>query len=173
MVIISLSITTKKMCTVLLANQGIVSVGPWGGEGGNSFTEVPESGYGLSGMTIGYTDVLRSLIFHYTNADGESYDSVKYGTNGAVIKQVLFKYPEEYITSITITYGLHKNYTSTPLISRLAFKTTSDDYGPFGPLLPPDSDTTVTIPIERGRVVGFFGRAGDCIDALGIHIKPT
>ncbi|XAR61762.1 hypothetical protein NMG60_11016272, partial [Bertholletia excelsa] len=149
--------------------QGIVSVGQWGGQGVSSWSDVSADGV-VSGITIGYGDIVISLLFHFTSADGQTSDSARHGGTGGEIKKVLFNYPEEYITAITISYGLHEGYARTPLISSLTIKTNTAEYGPFGAS---GSDTTVTIPIEKGSVVGFFGRAGAFIDALGIHLRPT
>lgn len=77
--------------------------------------------------------------------------------------QVLINWPSEHLISISGTYG--------DLINSLSFTTNRATYGPYGSF-GTDSDTSFSIPISNNTVVGFYGRAGDSLDAIGIFVIP-
>lgn len=54
-------------------------------------------------------------------------------------------------------------------IQSLAVQTNKKTYGPFGKT----DGTSFQIPVENGEVVGFFGRAGTYIDAIGLYLLPS
>lgn len=77
--------------------------------------------------------------------------------------QVYFNWPSEYLISISGTYG---NFGSMLTITSLSFTTNGATYGPFGT----GSGTSFSIPINNNTVVGFHGRAGHYLDAIGIFV---
>lgn len=54
-------------------------------------------------------------------------------------------------------------------IRSLCFHTNLTEYGPYGLK---DQGTSVTIPMEGGVVVGFHGRAGRLLNAIGVYVAP-
>ena len=54
------------------------------------------------------------------------------------------------------------------MITSLSFITNLTTYGPFGTA----TGTSFSIPIEGSVVIGFHGRGGYFLDAIGIHVKP-
>lgn len=56
-------------------------------------------------------------------------------------------------------------------IRSLCFHTNLTEYGPFGLRLK-DQVTSVTIPMEGGVIVGFHGRAGRLLNAIGVYVAP-
>lgn len=59
-------------------------------------------------------------------------------------------------------------YHSGPVVVRsLCFYTNHTKYGPFGS----NSGTSFSIPMEGGAIVGFHGRAGQFLDAIGVYAK--
>lgn len=79
--------------------------------------------------------------------------------------QVLINWPSEHLISISGTYG---DFASMLTITSLSFTTNRATYGPFGT----GSGTSFSIPINNNTVVGFHGRAGYYLDAIGIFVKP-
>ena len=78
--------------------------------------------------------------------------------------QVTVSFPGEYLTSIKGTITEFQGYT---VIQSLTFQTNQKTQGPFGPT----DGTPFEIPIEKGEIVGFFGRAGSYLDAIGIYVR--
>lgn len=55
------------------------------------------------------------------------------------------------------------------IITSLTFVTNAQSYGPYGQR----EGTPFHIPVQSsGCIVGFFGRAGWYVDAIGIYVKP-
>jgi hypothetical protein len=55
------------------------------------------------------------------------------------------------------------------VITSLSFITNLTTYGPFGTA----TGTSFSVPIEGSVVIGFHGRGGGYIDAIGIVVLPT
>lgn len=73
----------------------------------------------------------------------------------------------EYLTSISGSYGSF--YSGGPVvITSLCFDTNRTKYGPFGS----NSGTSFSIGMEGGAIVGFHGRAGHWLDAIGVYARP-
>lgn len=75
--------------------------------------------------------------------------------------------PSEYITEVRGTFGPYTtpNYE---LITSLKFVTNVASYGPFGQ----EGGTPFRIPAQSNNsIVGFFGRAGWFLDAIGVYIN--
>ncbi|KAG5520918.1 hypothetical protein RHGRI_033466 [Rhododendron griersonianum] len=134
---------------MISGEQGWISLGPWGGKGGEY------SAYKAEGpiiqITIRRGDVIDSILF----------ESKSYNGNFCIDSSV------ERLTSISLTY---KDYHGQPIITSLSFETNiGNKYGPFGP----GSDaSSVSIPIEGGFIAGFHGRGGSFLDAIGIFVAP-
>lgn len=56
----------------------------------------------------------------------------------------------------------------SPVIRSLAFKTNQRAYGPFGAA----EGTPFTFPMDGGVIVGFCGRSGWQLDAVGLYVAP-
>ncbi|XP_062076286.1 jacalin-related lectin 34-like [Humulus lupulus] len=84
-------------------------------------------------------------------------------------KKVTVNWPSEHLKSISGTYGDYNGVSD--VITSLSFHTNLTTHGPFG-----TSSTTsgkpFSSPITDSAVVGFHGRSGRYLDALGIYVKP-
>jgi hypothetical protein len=90
----------------------------------------------------------------------------------------VFDYPSEYLQQIEGSYGvtpaliahrlnLSSDTTAGPenyitVIASLTFKTNIRTYGPFGAT----GDTTFKSDV--GKILGFFGKTGFCLDCIGV-----
>ncbi|KAI9082821.1 hypothetical protein K1719_035151 [Acacia pycnantha] len=83
-------------------------------------------------------------------------------------KKIGIHWPSEYLISISGNYGDHNKVL---VIKSLSFITNLKTYGPFG--ITSVDDTPFSIPIADNVVVGFHGRAGYYVDALGIFVEPV
>jgi hypothetical protein len=97
----------------------------------------------------------------------------------------VFDYPSEYLEQIQGSYGvtpalisfaegdhrlnMSSNTTVGPenhftVIASLTFKTNIRTYGPFGAT----GDTTFKSDV--GKILGFFGKTGFCLDCIGVFM---
>jgi hypothetical protein len=54
-------------------------------------------------------------------------------------------------------------------VRSLTFVTNAGKHGPFGD----PAQTPFSVPVhDGGRVVGFFGRSGSLLDAVGVYVHP-
>jgi hypothetical protein len=56
----------------------------------------------------------------------------------------------------------------SPVIRSLAFRTNLRAYGPFGAA----EGTPFSFPVVGGVIVGFYGRSGWQLDAVGLYVAP-
>ena len=56
--------------------------------------------------------------------------------------------------------------TKTPVVRSLTFKTNKRTFGPYGQ----EEGIPFNFPIENGLIVGFKGRFGELLDAIGFHL---
>jgi hypothetical protein len=102
------------------------------------------------------------------------------------VMQIRFRDPDEYLEQIEGSYGLtpalrwngksHDVVNGTAattvgrenhftVISSLTFKSNKETYGPYGVT----GDTPFKTDV--GKIVGIFGRAGTCLDRIGVFIR--
>uniref|UniRef100_A0A7N2R7S9 Jacalin-type lectin domain-containing protein n=1 Tax=Quercus lobata TaxID=97700 RepID=A0A7N2R7S9_QUELO len=62
------------------------------------------------------------------------------------------------------TVAVYSNYT---VIHSLCFYTNKTEYGLYGS----EKGTPFSLPMEDGVIVGFHGRAGQYVDAIGVYVK--
>jgi hypothetical protein len=87
------------------------------------------------------------------------------------IVQIKLKYPSEYLRQIEGSYGdVPFSYGGQRVIgiTSITFKSNFRVYGPYGK---PGKDTFKS---ESGKIVGFWGGAGLCLDSIGVFtVNPT
>lgn len=142
-----------------------VTVGPWGGSGGSRWDD------GI------YSTVRQLVIVHGAGIDsiqieydqkGCSIWSGKHGGSGGLkTDKVKLDYPDEYLTSIHGYYG-SLNQWGTTFVRSLSFESNKKKYGPFGV----EEGTYFSFPMAGGKIVGFHGRCGWYLDAIGVYLKP-
>jgi hypothetical protein len=72
--------------------------------------------------------------------------------------------PSEFLTGVSGTSGPFKNLTN--VVTSLTFVTNTRSYGPFGK----GRGTPFHIQTQNnGRIVGFFGRSGQYLYAIGVY----
>lgn len=79
--------------------------------------------------------------------------------------QVIFDYPNEILTHITGTFG-PAMIMGPQVIKSLTFHTTKGKHGPFGE----EQGGSFSTKVKEGRIVGFHGRKGLFLDAIGVHL---
>lgn len=84
-----------------------------------------------------------------------------------LFEQIKLDYPDEVLTCISGYYGPLKKDQGTKVIKSLTFHTSRRKFGPFGEELGNFFTSTTT----QGKVVGFHGRSGMYLDAIGVHMQ--
>jgi hypothetical protein len=74
----------------------------------------------------------------------------------------------EFLKEVSGTFGIYDRDQHN-IITSLKFITNVKTYGPFGEA----KGTPFTIPVQKNSsIVGFFGRSGIYLDALGVYVHP-
>lgn len=135
----------------------------WGGDGGSPFDDGKHTGvrqiYISRNIGIVYIKVL------YEENGQAVWGRRNGGTGGFKTDKVVFDYPYEILTHVTGFYG--PTMISSTIIKSLTFHTTKGKYGPFGE----EQGIPFSTKLKEGMIVGFHGRKGLFLDAIGVHVK--
>lgn len=81
--------------------------------------------------------------------------------------QVNLDYPEEYLTSVHGYYGSWTEW-GVVMVKSLTFFSNRKTFGPYGV----EQGTYFSFPGTGRKIVGFHGRSGWLLDAIGIYFEP-
>ncbi|KAK3009723.1 hypothetical protein RJ639_013065 [Escallonia herrerae] len=143
--------------------QGVVTYGPWGGNGGTVFDEGLYDG--IQQIRVSRNVGIVSIRACYIKNGQAVWGSKNGGTGGFKADKMVFDYPTEVLTHITGYFGPTMIMGPT-VIKSLTFHTTKAVYGPFGEEVGHSFSTN----LREGMIVGFHGRKGLFIDAIGVHV---
>lgn len=125
-----------------------------------------------------YSTIRRLLIYHKQwicslhveyDKNGHSVWGSKRGGNEGSVSEIVFDYPNEYLISVYGYYGnIEKWGIAANVIRSLTFQTNRKTYGPFGM----EEGAKFSFPIMGAKIVGFHGRCGWFVDAIGLYIQP-
>ncbi|XP_042493605.1 jacalin-related lectin 3 [Macadamia integrifolia] len=139
--------------------------GPWGGDGGRPWDDGVFPGIKQIFLTRG--EAICSIQIEY-DRNGQSVWSVRHGgSSGDTTYRIKFEYPHEVVTCISGFYGSICRDEPMKVIRSLTFHTTRGTYGPYGE----EIGTYFTSTKTEGKVVGFHGRSGLFLDAIGVHMQ--
>ncbi|WVZ99180.1 hypothetical protein U9M48_044513 [Paspalum notatum var. saurae] len=137
--------------------------GPWGGEGGRPWDDGVYSGvkqvYIMRGAFIG------SIQVEYDRG-GYSVWSSRHGNSGHITHRVKLDYPHEVLTCVYGYYNTSRD-DGPRVLRSLTFVTNRGKYGPFGD----EGGAFFSSATTEGKVVGFHGRSGQHLDAIGVHMQ--
>ncbi|GLT92059.1 hypothetical protein SLE2022_099180 [Rubroshorea leprosula] len=146
-------------CTVA----GTVRLGPWGGTGGNAFDDGTYTGIRQINLSRNVGIVWMKVCY---DCDGQAVWGSKHGgTGGFKNDKIIFDYPSEILTHIWGTYG-PLMYMGPNIIKSLTFYTNKGKHGPFGE----EQGPSFTNQMNEGKIIGFHGREGLFLDAIGVHV---
>ncbi|KAI5016856.1 hypothetical protein ZWY2020_037234 [Hordeum vulgare] len=139
--------------------------GPLGGKGGTT-CDITEAPHRLESVTIQSSDAINSIMFSYTDQAGKKQMAGPWGGNH-VLTHTIPLAPTENVTKL---FGTTGEFQGDTVVTSLTFVTNVATYGPFGKT----KGTPFSIPKEEGdNVVGFFGRTGSLVNALGVYVTPS
>ncbi|GKV44482.1 hypothetical protein SLEP1_g51663 [Rubroshorea leprosula] len=143
--------------------EGTISIGPWGGQGGDPW--IYTTNRHINQIIIHVGSNIKSISFRDTTDLASATFGGKNPNDLGEREIVPINWPSEHLISISGTYG---PFAGLLTITSLSFITNRATYGPFGTT----SGTSFSIPMNNSTVVGFHGRAGHYLDAIGIFVKP-
>ena len=165
----SLQVTADLGLALVLPGPLLGSPGPGGDQFDDGITAIIPHVARVSSLTVCHGDVLDGFQATYTLQDGKSFVGFSHGMeNSNCTKKIIDFMDNEMITRIE-----GKIQVSFRYISQMTLFTTIDGglpsvYGPFG--TGTDQDTPFSM---AGSPVGFFGRSGQVLDAVGLYINST
>lgn len=117
---------------------------------------------GIERIDIRHGNQVDSIQVTYRLSDGSTYTAPKHGGSGGSPSSITFA-SDEFIIRV-------EGKTNNTLVDQVTFVTRNASgaekrYGPYG-------KTGRTAFSVDGYVVGFFGRAGNLLDALGVYYLP-
>lgn len=133
-----------------------ISVGPWGGKGGNIWDDGVNTG--IHQIVLFYGEFIDSIHIEY-DRDGTRVWLRHGGKGGNQSDKIELDYPEEYLTSLS---GHYKSY-----ITSLTLESNFKKYGPYGV----QDGIYFSIPVLEGKIVGFHGQSGWYLDCLGVYLS--
>ncbi|KAF4380950.1 hypothetical protein F8388_011872 [Cannabis sativa] len=152
--------------------EGVISLGAYGSSTGGDPWSYKLS-CGLKEIIIYEDRNIKSISFK----DASGFISGTFGGNNpdpldkGQERKIVLNWPVEYLISISGTHGKFNDIPDDVILS-LSFQTNLKTYGPFGTTTGRGEPFTAPIGGEDSLVVGFFGRSGYYLDALGIYVKP-
>ncbi|KAF3949947.1 hypothetical protein CMV_024242 [Castanea mollissima] len=142
-------------------------VGPWGGNGGKQWDDGVFSSIHELHLHVGDSAVHAIQLF-YESSEGKIVRSQKHGgTGGDQIHKIKLDASTEFLVGIMGFYGPVKGNDDYEALRSITLYTNNGRYGPFGE----EIGTSFTSSASRGKVVGFHGRSGIYLDAIGIHME--
>ncbi|CAO2140671.1 unnamed protein product [Urochloa humidicola] len=158
--------------------RGVVSVGPWGGAGGGPFYMLRGSAAPtrLRSVTLQHSaGGIHSLAYHYSLAGDDSRLRMAgpWGRpTGSLLHATINLSAGEHVTAVEGTVG---HFATVPgvVVTSLTFRTSAGTtYGPYGTTT--TAGTPFSVPAADGScIVGFWGRSGWLLDAIGVYIRPS
>ncbi|KAB2023279.1 hypothetical protein ES319_D06G007100v1 [Gossypium barbadense] len=144
-------------------DQKPVSYGPWGGQGGLYWDDGVN--FTIKQLVIVHGLGIDSIQIEYDN-EGNSIWSRKHGGDGgSKMDKVKLDYPNEFLTSIHGYYG-NLNERGPIMVRSLTLQSNRKAYGPYG------VEQGTCFSMNRGKIVGFHGKSGWYLDAIGVYSMP-
>ncbi|KAL9445950.1 hypothetical protein AB3S75_013766 [Citrus x aurantiifolia] len=139
--------------------------GRWGGNGGKLWDDGIFSG--VKKIFLFKGEAIYSVQIEY-DRNGLSVVSARHG--GGVegsSHTIIFQYPLEVLTSFCGYYESLTGDEGANVIKSLTFYTNKGKYGPVGV----ESGTFFTSTKIEGKIVGFHGKSGCYLNAIGVHMQ--
>ncbi|KAG6390557.1 hypothetical protein SASPL_148295 [Salvia splendens] len=143
-----------------------IVVGPWGGNGGSNWDDGCFNG--VREIKLMYGRCIDSIRVVYDRNGRPVAAEKRGGSGGTKTAEVKLQFPEEYFTAVWGHYA-PVVHGGSPVIRSLTFRTNRRTLGVFGV----EEGTPFSLPMEGGQIVGFKGKCGWYVDAIGFHIAKV
>ncbi|KAL2892756.1 Jacalin-related lectin 3 [Bienertia sinuspersici] len=143
-----------------------IAVGPWGGRSGANWDDGIHTT--VRRILITHGAGIDSVLFEYDKQGSSVWSNKHGGSGGYKTDEVKIAFPNEFLTSVQGYYG-PLYHGGTICVRSLTFISNEKTHGPFGVEL----GTFFSYPKPGHRIVGFFGRSGWFLDAIGAYLKPV
>ncbi|XP_037432075.1 horcolin [Triticum dicoccoides] len=142
-----------------------VKIGPWGGNGGSERDVQPKPTRMVS-VTVSSGAIVDAIAFTYVGTDNAEHSSgIKWGGTGGTEDTINLD-ATNYVTEISGTVG---KFGTDEIVTSLKIVTSKGVTKTYGS----GTGTPFRVPVlDGGKIVGFFGRAGAFLDAIGFYISP-
>ncbi|KAK1257042.1 hypothetical protein QJS04_geneDACA023716 [Acorus gramineus] len=141
-----------------------IGVGQFGGNGGDAFDF--KNSNAVIEVIVRSGAAIDSITFKYYHDGTISWSPNLGGEGGSPNPTIVLDYPNEFLTRIEGYYSPFGNVAQ--LIRSLTFYTNKGKkYGPYGAA----EGTYFNIPTKGAEIVGFFGRSGWLLDAIGVYLR--
>ncbi|TXG52232.1 hypothetical protein EZV62_021401 [Acer yangbiense] len=143
-------------------------LGPWGG---NDTAKPWDDGVFLDIIQVDVhvkKGILLGIQLRYQTKNGNSVDSERHGEkSGDALYRIKLDRSSEYLIGIMGYYRPIEGNGGFEAVCSLSFYTNKGKYGPFGDQI----GMFFSSPLTNGKIIGFHGRSGDYLDALGVHME--
>ncbi|CAL9120041.1 unnamed protein product [Musa acuminata var. zebrina] len=140
---------------------GVLEQGPWGGNGGKTW-DIGQADH-ISNVKIHYIDAVFAFDFTFT-VDGVT-KTIHVGGDAPQYNEIILE-EDEYFTSISGYFHALSNYQGHAIVMLLTLDTNKGASISVGNKI----GSSFALTLEEGsKILGFFGRAGTAIDAIGIR----
>ncbi|XP_064979396.1 agglutinin-like [Musa acuminata AAA Group] len=86
-----------------------------------------------------------------------------FGGSGGNLHEISLQ-EDESLVGIEVSVDTLLRFT---VVRNLTLRTNKKSYGPFG------TNGGNAFSVDAGNIIGFFGRAGKMIDAIGVYLAPN
>lgn len=140
----------------------VVKMGPCGGGGGNAWKMDLRGVNRIVKVVVRHGAAVDAMSVFYEQ-EGKEKKTKLWGGTGGKSSEICLK-PGEYLTSVKGHYGFYNNWF---VIRSLTFVSNRRNFGPFGK----EEGAPFKLPATGGKIIGFHGRSGGLLDALGTYVQ--
>lgn len=135
-----------------------------GGPGGKSFEDRVEAGWRIAAIVVRAGDMVDAIQLHSISGRQRQEHPVRGGPRGKV--HIVRLQPDEHVTGLSGRFGRY--------VRVVTVHTNKGKHGPYGTKRSDGQDRPFDLRVPEGhRVVGFRGRCGDRLDAIGLITEPV
>uniref|UniRef100_A0ACD5TSB2 Uncharacterized protein n=1 Tax=Avena sativa TaxID=4498 RepID=A0ACD5TSB2_AVESA len=139
-----------------------VKLGPCGGDGGGSWKVDVRGISRIVKVRVRHAAAVDAIAVMYER-DGRKEWTKRWGGSGGKRSEICLQ-PEEYITCVKGHIGYYNDWF---VVRSLTFVTNLRTFGRYGEA----EGAPFQLPAAGGRIVGFHGRSGNLLDALGTYVR--
>uniref|UniRef100_A0A0D9V0Q3 Jacalin-type lectin domain-containing protein n=1 Tax=Leersia perrieri TaxID=77586 RepID=A0A0D9V0Q3_9ORYZ len=149
----------------------IIKIGMWGAMVGTLHEIVmPPTPTDLVSIKIKSIDTIDRLTFTYKDTTG-TQTTMSWGGDLGDDHPEFKLNPNEYVNHVYGTVGPFATQGLCYTVNSITFVTNQGrKYGPWGTR--GSSDAAFDLPLEKGRIVGFYVRADNFISGIGFYVRP-